>query len=245
MPKYATPAAAIEGEYSKSDLETIIGLTRGEADLWPKRGIVSGHDTAPGSGRYRTYSFWNLVEATLAKRFSSGLGVQARQIDLILQGIREHLKRLGVPKGCSMEAFLMSDWTAFVTPHDDRPQVEFRYGGLGDGNFCPLVVTVSIGMVANELLDNILDDAEDSINGSQNWYLNAYYERRARSIGVKLLKHPMSANVLSRKKPDPRHPGTFNFVEPLVINKPNSLPISDESMAKIKAFIREELGAEQ
>jgi hypothetical protein len=79
---------AIFKTYGLAELRVISTLTRQEADDWVKRGIISA-SRAPGSGRHRVYTFWNLVEAMIAKSMSKHL--RAASIELIVTQIRIEL----------------------------------------------------------------------------------------------------------------------------------------------------------
>ncbi len=192
---------AFERSYSRADLIKFCDLTRGQSEIWTNRGIISTTKEA-GSGNHRQYSFFNLVEGKIAKRLSEGFGMAASDISDILEGFRVWLTDLGYMKA-NMENFFMSDFVLVIHQKGTAPRTDMYHGGLPDDFFLPFAVVISIGMVANELLDQILKD-----ENSNNWWGNAFYERRARKMG--LIDQLAMFPVLTRNKPDPMHPGALN-----------------------------------
>jgi len=244
MPKYATPEEAFNGKYTLSEVIAFCGLTRGEAEQWMKRGIISAQSQT-GRGNHREFTFWNLVEASLAKRLSAGFKMQTIQVESIIQGVRDRLKDHGIGMmGFTYERLFMGDWTFSIIIIDGVLDVRLQYGGLGENNFFPLAATVNIGMAAQELLDVILEDDSNGRKGSQNWCGQAFYLRRARNIGAIDESIPPEMFPITREEPDHNHPGSFNNVETLAIMKPNNKPISEEKWTIIKNFIRDQLNRE-
>jgi hypothetical protein len=244
MPRFKSIEEAFAGKYTRADLMTYANLTEGEAKQWVTRGIISA-EAETGKGHHRDFTFWNLVEACLAKKLSVGFKMQAGQIEAILQGVRDRLNDHGIGMmGFTYERLFMGDWTLSIIFIDGVLNVRLQYGGLGENNFFPLAATISIGMAAQELLDVILEDELNGRKGSQNWCTQAFYLRRARNIGAIDQLIPPETFPITREEPDHNHPGSFNNVETLAIMKPNNKPISEEKWTLIKNFIRDQLNSE-
>ena len=170
MPKFKTPQEAFDGSYSLSDLMTLCGLTRGEAAQWVKRGIVSAR-TETGKGHHREFSFFNLVEAKIAKELSGLLKIS--QVEEILEGFRDNVKY-------ENHSFFMADHDIEIYYVNNKMTIRITISGPCYDSFA-VATRIPVSYHAQRLLDLILEN-----NGSEKWIKNAL---RVRSeIGSKPAK---------------------------------------------------------
>lgn len=64
------PSEVANTLYTRKDIMFFAGLTLSDANSWPKKGIISVDQDSTGTGKDRLYTFFNVVEAALAKDLS-------------------------------------------------------------------------------------------------------------------------------------------------------------------------------
>ena len=188
----ANTAEAFTRQYGQGDLRKYCEIGLGEVAQWCNRGIISA-PTCTGRGNHRAVSFWNLLEAKVAKSLSVNLGMPASHLEAVMQEIRDRIAEIGTPDSFPLKSIYMGDWSIRIHPQGKTSRVLLRFGSINDDNIFPVIAMVNLSAIAQELLDSITEDE----TGSQNWYHNAVDVRRSRGDGIKL---PICENVFSREQ---------------------------------------------
>lgn len=141
-------------KFTSADAQRLCGLGIGELTQWTRRGIIS--ITPPdGKGHPRQFSFWNLVEAKIGKSLSIGLGMPAAHLEIVMQGIRDRIKEVGVPDILPWKAIYFGDWSAWIIKREDGHRIMLHNGAFQEDEIPTVMTIISIGAMAQCLLNQI------------------------------------------------------------------------------------------
>lgn len=139
-------------QYGRGDIMKHGNLALGESDQWISRGIISC-ETNTGRGNHRSFSFWNLLEAKIAKSLSVTFGMPAKKIETVMQGIRACVW-VG-EKTFKANSILSGSCYVQLIPTKNGRNFLFKKGQIDHGTIIPLVAMVDVGFLAKELIESI------------------------------------------------------------------------------------------
>ena len=157
------PSEVASTLYTRKDIMLFAGLTLSDANSWPKKGIISVDQDSTGTGKDRLYTFYDVVEAALAKDLSRFFTLEI--VKNIMDNARNDINfdnfklRLSDNIVFYINDLILSGYFDFdgeLVTHIDAPSANIMGANLSEVCF-----SVHLGILAHRVLNKINNLSED------------------------------------------------------------------------------------